>query len=394
MSRLLSCLQAYKRNRVYYQVCKHFIPMDKSWMNINRTLPQYQDGVNQFIQFAFKDYDVDKLLRCPCRKCRNNHFANRNEIFEHLMIHGVNKDYTTWVHHGETIPESDEDANSEMEDQAGFLMDEMTNDFWNAANANSDSSVNITTLDAQEDMGTNTIINEETTKFQKLIDDAEQELYPGCDSFSILSFIVQMLNIKCLYDLSGNAMNALFGTLCRAFPSNNKVPKSYDDAKKIMSNLELDYIKIDACLNDCILFRGEYAKAETCPVCGISRWKDDGENSARKSRMRKARKVPQKVLRYFPLIPRLKCMYMCSKIAVHMRWHKEKLVDDGYMRHPADSNEWKNFDKNFESFALDARNVRLGLASDGFNPFGNMSSSYSIWLVVIAIYITYHLGCA
>lgn len=77
-----------------------------------------------------------------------------------------------------------------------------------------------------------------------------------------------------------------------------------------------------------------------------------------------------------------------------MRWHKEKLVDDGYMRHPADSNEWKNFDKNFESFALDARNVRLGLASDGFNPFGNMSSSYSIWLVVIAIYITYHLGCA
>lgn len=208
--------------------------MDKSWMNINRTLPQYQDGVNQFIQFAFKDYDVDKLLRCPCRKCRNNHFANRNEIFEHLMIHGVNKDYTTWVHHGETIPESDEDANCEMEDQAGFRMDEMTNDFWNAANANSDSSVNITTLDAQEDMGTNTIINEETTKFQKLIDDAEQELYPGCDSFSILSFIVQMLNIKCLYDLSGNAMNALFGTLCRAFPSNNKVPKSYDDAKKIV----------------------------------------------------------------------------------------------------------------------------------------------------------------
>jgi hypothetical protein len=30
--------------------------------------------------------------------------------------------------------------------------------------------------------------------------------------------------------------------------------------------------------------------------------------------------------------------------------------------------------------------VRLGLASDGFNPFGNMSTSYSMWLVVLASY--------
>lgn len=69
-----------------------------------------------------------------------------------------------------------------------------------------------------------------------------------------------------------------------------------------------------------------------------------------------------------------------------MRWHKEKLVDDGYKRHPANSKEWKDFDGKFSSFALDARNIRLGLASDGFNPFGNMSSSYSIWTVVLVIY--------
>jgi hypothetical protein len=45
------------------------------------------------------------------------------------------------------------------------------------------------------------------------------------------------------------------------------------------------------------------------------------------------------------------------------------------MRHPADSKEWKDFDKNFPSFTSDACNVRLGLASDGFNPFGHMSTS-------------------
>ncbi|KAL0333115.1 UNVERIFIED_CONTAM: hypothetical protein Scaly_2213000 [Sesamum calycinum] len=66
-----------------------------------------------------------------------------------------------------------------------------------------------------------------------------------------------------------------------------------------------------------------------------------------------------------------------------MRWHKEKRTDDGVLRHPADGQEWKEFDKMHESFSQDPRNVRLGLATDGFNPFSNMSSSYSIWPVIL-----------
>lgn len=56
------------------------------------------------------------------------------------------------------------------------------------------------------------------------------------------------------------------------------------------------------------------------------------------------------------------------------------------MRHPADFESWKAFDKIHESFAQDPRNVRLGLASDGFNPFGNMSNGYSIWPVFLVPY--------
>ena len=37
-------------------------------------------------------------------------------------------------------------------------------------------------------------------------------------------------------------------------------------------------------------------------------------------------------------------------------------------------------------FALDPRNVRLGLATDGFNPFTNLSTSYSIWPAVLIPY--------
>ena len=64
-----------------------------------------------------------------------------------------------------------------------------------------------------------------------------------------------------------------------------------------------------------------------------------------------------------------------------MAW--DKRVDDGIMRHPAHSMAWKSFDELHPSFVVEPRNVRrLGLASDGFQPFQNSKTSHSIWHVV------------
>jgi hypothetical protein len=44
-------------------------------------------------------------------------------------------------------------------------------------------------------------------------------------------------------------------------------------------------------------------------------------------------------------------------------------------------------DSEFKWFSeKGVRNVRLGLASDGFNPFGMQSLTYSIWLVILIPY--------
>ncbi|XP_019242142.1 PREDICTED: uncharacterized protein LOC109223532 isoform X1 [Nicotiana attenuata] len=56
------------------------------------------------------------------------------------------------------------------------------------------------------------------------------------------------------------------------------------------------------------------------------------------------------------------------------------------MRHPADLTAWKSFDELHPSFVAEPRNVRLGLASDGFQPFRNSKTSYSIWPVVLIPY--------
>ena len=43
-------------------------------------------------------------------------------------------------------------------------------------------------------------------------------------------------------------------------------------------------------------------------------------------------------------------------------------------------------DKEFKTFADDARNLRFGLSTDGFNPFGEQSPSHSTWPVTLYIY--------
>jgi len=77
---------------------------------------------------------------------------------------------------------------------------------------------------------------------------------------------------------------------------------------------------------------------------------------------------------------------MSAKTASHMRWHKEKRLDDGILRHLAEAKAWKSFDLAFLNFALDARNVRSSLCSDEFTPYGNIDSTYSIWLVFLVPY--------
>jgi len=77
---------------------------------------------------------------------------------------------------------------------------------------------------------------------------------------------------------------------------------------------------------------------------------------------------------------------MSSQRANDMRWYIDKCVDNGIMRHLADSEEWKKFDLQHLDFALELRNVRLRLGTDGFNIFGNKNNNYSMWPVILIPY--------
>jgi hypothetical protein len=60
-----------------------------------------------------------------------------------------------------------------------------------------------------------------------------------------------------------------------------------------------------------------------------------------------------------------------------MRWHEGVRDNLDVMAYPADTDAWKTLDTFDSSFASEARNVCIGLATDGFSPLNLTVSSYS-----------------
>jgi len=96
--------------------------------------------------------------------------------------------------------------------------------------------------------------NKEAMTFFKLIEEAGQPLYPGCEEFSKLSFVMEMYHLKCLYGMTGRAFDAFVKLFKRALPKDLTLPDSFKKMQSIIKQFGLGYQKIDTFPNDCVLF--------------------------------------------------------------------------------------------------------------------------------------------
>ena len=57
--------------------------------------PAYEEGVEQFLEFTSKRSrsDEDEKYFCPCINCLNGRRQVLNDIWEHLLCHGIKKYY-------------------------------------------------------------------------------------------------------------------------------------------------------------------------------------------------------------------------------------------------------------------------------------------------------------
>ena len=126
-------------------------------------------------------------------------------------------------------------------------------------------------------------------------------------------------------------------------------------------------------------------KCINAPKCGVSRYKvkDDDECSSDES----TTKGPSsKVLWYLPIIPRFKHLFANTDDTKDLTWHADGRNCDGMLCHAADSSLWNKINRLYPNFRKEARNLRLGLATDGMIPYGSLSTQHSLWSVLLFIY--------
>ncbi|GJY45091.1 hypothetical protein Tco_0433304 [Tanacetum coccineum] len=351
--------------------------IDKSWTLLERHEKVFYTGLTKFVDDCKPLVNCAGNIKCPCKSFRIVLWVSIKNLPKHITRYGWDLGYKTWVHHGEPdLPQPPPVIDNTRQPQISDMIALLNDISYIPPNNEQNEPI-------QGDIGetSNEPTQAKRNEFDDLYASANEELYTSYDYVTRLNFMAKFTYFKVKGKLTDSIFNEMLEFFQHVFPTMKgyKLPPSYYAIKKTFKMIGLGYESIRACVNDCFFFRGDNNKdVHFCPVCKMSRWKDSNTPG---------KKAPKKVLRYFPIIPRLQRLYKFCHTAKEMTWHAtEKCTEPGKMQHPVDGRAWKNFDTKYPNFSKERRNFRLGLAADGFNPFGNLSQAYNMWPVILTTY--------
>lgn len=157
---------------------------------------------------------------------------------------------------------------------------------------------------------------------------------------------------------------------------------SLHQMKKRLEELsELMAESYDCCIKSCVAFTGPHAKLRACPRCRKPRYRLNGQ--------------PMKVYRYIPLIPRLISFFLNHELNQRMCYRSEghqktKAAGEGLMTDVFDGAHYLGLLEREVSvnghglghtYFSGPRDVALGLATDGVNPWKRRKSTF--WPILL-----------
>ena len=199
-------------------------------MNCSKIAKKYKHWVEKFMKFVIVDAEDSSVIKCSCTKCMNLSFRTLKLICEHLYFHGFDVSYTTWSWHGEdvhdtTLPNIEVDVPFEFIDYDNGNIIDMVNDAYKDCAANPKA-------------------------FKELLEQAKKPLYLGCKNFTQLGTLVSLFDIKDKFGWSDISFTELLGLLTKLLLESDEILVFIYEAKKTMSALGLEYVKIHACPNE------------------------------------------------------------------------------------------------------------------------------------------------
>ncbi|XP_048491540.1 uncharacterized protein LOC125492850 [Beta vulgaris subsp. vulgaris] len=299
----------------------------------SRDTSEFVDGVFEFCDAALSHHAATGTegFYCPCVDCGNvGMVSNIGSLREHIFRRGFRQDYHVWVWHGEEgIYDGGNAVVNDVHERGEF--DVIEND------KNLEDEYEIIEDDDDDDgdhikemmEGVDDDAGKRPRIFECMAEASRKSLYPGCTRYTKLMVVITLFNIKTKADISDSAFTSLLQAFGDMLSDDHELPKSNYYAKKLM--------------------------------CA---WVGDKKGP------------PAKVMWYLLIIPRFKRMFSIKKDAKSLRWHGERRKNDGFLKHPVNAPEWKGINRLHKTFGAEDINLRLGLCTDGMNPFDNLSSQH------------------
>ena len=155
----------------------------------------------------------------------------------------------------------------------------------------------------------------------------------------------------------------------------------YQMKKRLEELSELMAESYDCCVKSCVAFTGPHVKLKACPRCRKPRYRRNGQ--------------PMKTYRYIPLIPQLVAYFLNQELNERMRYRSEghpkaKAEKDGYMTDVFDGSHYLELLQKEvtisghglgHTYFSDPRDIALGLATDGVNPWRRRKSTF--WPILL-----------
>ena len=201
--------------------------------------------------------------------------------------------------------------------------------------------------------------------------------------------LLRLFNIKARNEWTDKKFTNLLELLHEMLLKGNTLSTSHYEAKKILDVMGMEYQKIHACPNDCILYRKEFEPLYMCPRRWVSgyRVKDDDsdEDDIKKGPL-------TKVLCYLPITPRCKHFFTNVNDTNNLTCHANGRKFNGLLQHVVGLLKCKKIDCLYLEFGINPRNPRLGLATNEMNLCSNFSNEYSSWPILVITLICL-IGC-
>ncbi|KAJ8632923.1 hypothetical protein MRB53_026259 [Persea americana] len=163
---------------------------DRSWMRRRKSSAQigataeFRTGCQVFLDYVYSHPECvngQNKIRCPCLKCKNVNYMDRDMVAYHLLVKGFMNNYEDcWWAHGQRRDSGI--AQVHNHGSSTHRMNDMVHDIVGPY------------FDWEQDR--EQVMNFDAKAFFQLLDEGSEPLWPGCTKQTTLSVVATLLNIK------------------------------------------------------------------------------------------------------------------------------------------------------------------------------------------------------